>query len=126
MPSGFCLVFRLGVSTTILSGHRYNATVLLAARRITLLMLTVFVASFVALYPYLEPMGFCASSGCPEVSQASHSGTGVFSTGCLIAVLTAVPGLVTLLAFFMRRTVDQHWTTQLYLAPDPDPPRTSS
>ena len=89
-------------------------------------MLAVFVAAFVALYPYLEPMGFCASGGCLEVSQAGHSGTVGFSAGCLIAVLTAVPGGASLLAFFTRRTVDQHWSTQLYISPDPDPPRISS
>lgn len=55
-----------------------------------LVLLTILVAAFVALHPYLDASGLCGSGGCQEASQASHAPhAGFFSAVCVGAVLAA-------------------------------------
>jgi hypothetical protein len=95
-------------------------------RRTTLVVLAFLVTTFVALYPYLGAMEMCDSGECPYAVQSSHAGSGGFSAVCLVAVvaaatlLRAVAGLC-----WSRLSAADLRPAQLYLSPDPPPPRIS-
>ena len=94
-------------------------------RRTCLFALAVLVATFVALYPYLGNMGMCDSGECPYAAQSSShtSSTGLASV-CASAVLSAFPAVLALALLRGRRSpVAFSRPTQLYLSPDPPPPR---
>lgn len=94
-------------------------------RRSLLLFLAVLLAAFVAFYPYLDGMGLCVSGGCPDAQQASSSTTpGGFSGVCLlVAVLGSSAGMIVLTLGRMWPATTGRRLTQLYLPPDPPPPR---
>jgi hypothetical protein len=94
-------------------------------RHTYLFALAVLVATFVALYPYLGNMGKCDSGECPyAVQSSSHASSAGLASVCASAVLSAVPAV---LAFALLRgrhlPVAFSRPTQLYLSPDPPPPR---
>lgn len=84
--------------------------------------MAVFVAVFVALYPYLDLAGYCDDGGCPEVTQISASSApdlpanGVLATPAA-PVSAAVLGALTLLSLVQRRP------DEVLLSPEPPPPR---
>lgn len=82
----------------------------------------VFVAVFVALYPYLDLAGYCDGGGCPEVTQISASAApdlptkGVLTTPAAPAVAAAL-GVLTLLSLVQLRP------DEILLSPESPPPR---
>ena len=105
----------------------YNASILML-RHTYLVAFVVLVAAIVAsYYPYLGVMGMCDPAECPYAAQASShntSSTGLASV-CVSAVLSAFPAVLALALFRGRRlpAADSR-PGQLYLSPDPPPPRT--
>jgi hypothetical protein len=91
-----------------------------------LFALAVLVAAFVALYPYLGNMGMCDSGECPYAAHSSsHTSSSSLALVCVSAVLSAFPAM---LVFALLRgrclpAADSR-PMQLYLSPDPPPPRT--
>jgi hypothetical protein len=105
----------------------YNPRVLLLGHA-HLVALVVLVTAFVALHPYLDKAGLCGFGGCPEASQqSSHAAHTSFSTTCLVAVLAASGArALAFTPFFGRcRATDYPRPTEVYLSPDPPPPRVS-
>ena len=104
---------------------RYNAVVTL--RDGCIFALAVLVATFVALYPYLGNMGMCHSGECPYAAQSSsHTSSAGLASVCVSAVLSAFPAVLALALLRGRRLSaadSRPW--QLYLSPDPPPPRSS-
>lgn len=90
--------------------------------RTPLVALAILVAVFVALYPYLGGADMCDHSECP---YAAHSASGGFSTVCLIAVLAVVPAVRTLAKSQPRGATLVTRPVELFLSPDPPPPRIS-
>lgn len=84
-------------------------------------------AEFVSLYPYLAGMDMCEVGECPYAVLSSHEGTASsVAAACVVAVLMSVTAVISFAAFRKRRfaTADKR-ITQLYLSPDPPPPRFS-
>jgi hypothetical protein len=97
----------------------------MATRRTSLLvLLAILVAAFVALYPYLSAMDMCDSGECPYAVQSSHTASTGLASVCASAVLSTLPALLAFTLFQGRRlpTADKR-PTQLYISPDPPPPR---
>jgi hypothetical protein len=93
-------------------------------RRPLLLFLAVLLAAFVASYPYLDGMGLCVSGGCPDAQQASSTTPGGLSGACLlVAVLGSSVGVAAFTLSRIRPRTAVRRITQLYLTPDPPPPR---
>jgi hypothetical protein len=102
---------------------RYNGA--MTPRHTYLFAVAVVVTAFVALYPYLGNMGMCDSGECPYATQSSSqtSSAGLASV-CVSAVLTAFPAMLAFALLRGHRLAAAHWRPmQLYLAPDPPPPR---
>jgi hypothetical protein len=96
----------------------------LTLHRTHLVVITVLVAAFVALHPYLDEAGLCGFGECPEASQSSPAAHAGFSSACLLAVLVASPAALAFASFFgCRRAADHPLLTEAYLAPEPPPPR---
>ncbi len=109
-----------------LTPYCYNRAAL-NLRRTYLLVIAALVAAFVALYPYLDGMGVCVSGGCPEVSQSSHTATGGLATACMLvaAVLAGTPAVFAFAALRGRPAAASVRPAQLYLSPEPPPPKAS-
>ena len=84
------------------------------------LALALAVLLFAALYPYLEATGSCGDPGCPEFSHAHTPGPSELPPGALVAVLAAVPALAGGVRF---RPASDRRPADVYLSPDPEPPR---
>jgi hypothetical protein len=94
-------------------------------RHTYLLILAALVAAFVALYPYLGNMEMCDFGECPYAAQSSsHTSSAGLASVCVSAVLSAFPAMLAFALFRGRRlpAADSR-PTQLYLSPDPPPPR---
>jgi acyl CoA:acetate/3-ketoacid CoA transferase beta subunit len=94
-------------------------------RQTYLFGLAVLVAAFVALYPFLSNMGMCDSGECPYATQSSsHTSSAALPSVCVSAVLTAFPAMLVFALLRGHRLAAAHWRPmQLYLSPDPPPPR---
>lgn len=94
-------------------------------RRTYLVALAVLVATFVALYPYLEGMDACMVGECPYAAQSSHGGSTGFMATCLSFALAASSAVVLALATSRGRRVIPVGLrpAQTYLSPDPPPPQ---
>lgn len=90
-----------------------------------LVLLTVLVAAFVVLHPYLDASGLCGSGGCQEASQASHAPHAGFSNLCLGAALAASVAVASSFAPSSggRRVADHRRPVQAFFAPATPPPR---
>lgn len=84
------------------------------------LALALMVLLFAALYPYLEATGSCGDPGCPEFSHAHAPAPSELPPGALVAVLAAVPALAGGVRF---RPASDRRPAEVYLCPDPEPPR---
>jgi hypothetical protein len=118
-------VTRLSVCVTPPAAQeRYNAAVTL--RQTYLFALAALVAVFVALYPYLGNMGMCYSAECPYAAHSSsHTSSAGVASACVSAVLSAFPAMLGFaLSRGRRLTAGLSRPMQLYLSPDPPPPRT--
>jgi hypothetical protein len=92
--------------------------------RTTLLVMALLVAAFVVSYPYLGAMEMCDSAECPYAVQSSHAGSGGFSAVCLVAVVAAATLVRAVAGLCWSRLSATHFRhAQLYLSPDPPPPR---
>lgn len=104
----------------------YNVN-MLSKRRTPLVAVAVLVAAFVALYPYPGTMEMCDFGECPYAMQSSSHTSSAGVATCLTAVLATAT--VAGLAFAMlrgRRVLADRYPAQLYLSPDPPPPRSFS
>ncbi len=96
----------------------------LAVPRTYMITLAAIVATFVALYPYLASTGSCETGKCPYAVQSSQGAAGA---GACVAVLAASSAVSFAFAAFRRHrlpAIDRR-PAQLYLSPDPPPPRLS-
>ena len=84
------------------------------------LALALMVLLFAVLYPYLEAAGSCGDPGCPEFSHAHAPAPSELPPGALVAVLAAVPALAGGVRF---RPASDRRPAEVYLCPDPEPPR---
>lgn len=84
------------------------------------LALALMVLLFAALYPYLEATGSCGDPGCPEFSHAHAPAPSEPPPGALVAVLAAVPALA---GGVRSRPASDRRPAEVYLCPDPEPPR---
>ncbi len=102
----------------------YNAATV-SLRYTTLVILVVLVAAFMALYPYLGGMGMCEVGECPYAAQSSsHTSSAGLASVCVSAVLSAFPAVLAFALFQGCRSPAGDWRPmQLYLSPDPPPPR---
>jgi hypothetical protein len=101
----------------------YNAPTV-DLQRTTVVILAVLVAAFVALYPYLGAMEMCDVGECPYAAQSSHTTSAGLASVCVSAVLSVFPALLAFALFRGRRlSAAGKRPTQLYLSPDPPPPR---
>jgi len=84
------------------------------------------VATFVALYPYLGNVGMCDFGECPYVVQSSsHTSAAGLASVCISAVLSAFPAVLAFALLLGRRfPAADSQPAELYLSPDPPPPRT--
>lgn len=83
--------------------------------------LAALVLAFVAFYPYLEATDSCGEPGCPEFSRASLSvelPAGAFAT--VFGTVLVAPALA---GYARRRPVSDRKPADLYLPPEPEPPR---
>lgn len=85
-------------------------------RRLVVALALVVLAAF---YPYAEATGSCGKPGCPEFS---HSPVFTELPGALVAVLAAVPAPALAGGVRLRPASDRK-PVEIYLAPDPEPPR---
>ncbi len=101
----------------------------LTLRRTYLVAFAVLVTVFVALYPYLGPMGDCGDQGeeCPYAMQSSHTTSAGFMATCLSAVLAISSVAVLALGTLYRRCVISNDVRPMgvFLSLDPPPPRLS-
>jgi len=98
---------------------------MLSVRPICLAALAILVAAFVALYPYLEGMDRCMVGECPYAMQSSHGASIGSVAACVSAVLAA--SVVLFFAMLRGRRIFAAYSRpmELYLSPDPPPPRLS-
>jgi hypothetical protein len=96
----------------------------LTVRRTYLGAIAVFVAAFVALYPYLGAMDTCDPGECPYATFTSETAAASLASACVSAVLSVLPAFFAFALFRGRRspTPDSR-PSQVYLSPDPPPPR---
>ena len=94
-------------------------------RSTCLFALAVLMSVFVALYPYLGSMGMCHSGECPyAVQSSSHASSAGLASVCISAVLSAFPAVLAFALLPGRRfPAADSQPAELYLSPDPPPPR---
>jgi hypothetical protein len=85
-----------------------------------MLALALVVLAFAALYRYMDATGFCGDPGCPVFSHAHSAAPAELPTGELVAVLATVPALAGIVRL---RPASDRKPAEIYLAPDPEPPR---
>lgn len=89
--------------------------------RTLLLVLAVLVFAFAGLYPYLDATEACGDPGCPQFVQ-SHTPVSVeLPAGTLGAPLATAA--LALARRVIHRFASDREPAQVYLSPDPDPPR---
>ncbi len=95
--------------------------------RTYMVALAVIVTTFVALYPYLTGMDSCGTGECPYAVQSSHGASVGFGAACVTALLAAFfMAAFASFAFRGRYIMPvEAPPSQLYLSPDPPPPRLS-
>jgi hypothetical protein len=91
-----------------------------ASPRRLMLALALVVLAFASLYPYMDATGSCGDPGCPEFSHSHSAAPAELPTGALVAVLAAVPALA---GSVRLRPASDRKPAEIYLAPDPEPPR---
>ena len=109
------------------SGRLYTPDVMIL-RRTYLISLAIFVAAFVALYPYLGAMEMCDSGECPYAAQSSvqsPTGSAGIAGLCLGAVLAvSSTGILAFGAFYGRRSISNDARPAgIFLSFDPPPPK---
>lgn len=77
--------------------------------------------AFAVCYPYLEATGSCGEPGCPHLSHASSSVE--LPAGAFAASLGTVPATPLPAGRARRRPVSDRKPNDLYLPPEPEPPR---
>ncbi|MEW6638132.1 MAG: hypothetical protein AB1425_15100 [Actinomycetota bacterium] len=83
--------------------------------------LAALVLAFCVLYPYLDGAGSCGEPGCPEFSQAHAP---VFPELAAGAFVVSIAATAPALAGRLRRRLDpERKPAEVYLSPDPEPPR---
>lgn len=83
--------------------------------------LAALVLVFAAFYPYLDATGSCGEPGCPEFSHASLSVE--LPTGAFAALFGTVLVAPVLAGHARRRPASDRKPADLYLPPEPEPPR---
>ncbi|HET7480940.1 MAG TPA: hypothetical protein VFJ72_15655 [Rubrobacteraceae bacterium] len=94
------------------------------ARRPRLFLLAALLAAFIFFLPYLEATGSCGDPGCPQISQAHGPVSGELAAAAIAAILAAAPATPVLAAALIGpRPASDRTPAQVYLSPDPGPPR---
>lgn len=86
-------------------------------RRVQLLVGAGLIAAFAIFFPYLDAAGSCGDSGCSQISQAHGAASAGLASGAMLGLLAVIPAAPVFAALTGRRPV------QIYLSPEPDPPR---
>jgi hypothetical protein len=84
-----------------------------------LLALAALVLTFAVFYPYLDATGSCGEPGCPHFAHAPASAE--LPAGVLVAALVVVPPA--LAGRVLRCFASDRKPAEIYLSPEPDPPR---
>ncbi len=94
------------------------------SRRTYLIAFAILVAVFVALYPSLVTLDH---GECPYVAQSSSMASASLTAACVSAVLATSSAMVLALATFYGRRVaiTQSRPENIFISPDPYPPRLS-
>lgn len=92
----------------------------MSSGRLRFFLLAALVLAFAALYPSLSATGSCGDPGCPHFS---HGPVPVeLPSGTLVASLVALPAVANAQRIGRRLTPDRK-PSEVYLSPDPEPPR---
>ncbi|MGB3633918.1 MAG: hypothetical protein WA982_07750 [Rubrobacteraceae bacterium] len=91
----------------------------------SLILVAVLVALFGALHPALDAAGLCGSGKCPDMVESAPGGHTGFSLSCIAFVISASGVAMFALASISlrRRLSDPSKPHELYLSPEPPPPR---
>lgn len=87
-------------------------------------LLVALVLALAALYPYLEATGSCGESGCPHFSQAHVLASSELPAGMVVALVGAIPAAPAFAGRIRRRFASDRKPVEVYLSPEPEPPRT--
>ena len=103
----------------------YNLTSV-SLRRTHLIALGLLLVLLVALYPQLESMGACEGGGCPPAAQSSQAASASLTVACVGAAVLATASAGAVFSPSLGRLLfaaAEQRPHQLYLAPEPPPPR---
>ncbi|CAN5680996.1 hypothetical protein BH24ACT22_BH24ACT22_16310 [soil metagenome] len=91
----------------------------------SLVLVVILVALFGAFYPVLDAAGLCGSGKCPEMVESSSGGHAGFSLTCIAVFIPGGGGAMFALAAISlrRRSADHSMPHELYLTPEPPPPK---
>lgn len=81
--------------------------------------LVLFFATF---YAYLDASGSCGDPGCPHFSQGHASASAELPAAPLLVAAVALAAPV-LAGRFLGRPAFEHRPEEVYLSPEPEPPR---
>lgn len=85
------------------------------------LVLATLVLVFAVIYPYLDAADLCGDPGCPHFAQGHASPSVELPAGTLGAgAVLLAPAFV---GRFRRRPASERRPEEIYLSPEPDPPR---
>jgi ABC-type dipeptide/oligopeptide/nickel transport system permease component len=84
------------------------------------LIFAALVLGFAAFYPWLEASGICEEADCPQFAQ--HHAHAELPTATLAAASVAIAASGSPRSFGLHPPPDRR-PAQVYLAPDPEPPR---
>ncbi len=107
-----------------MSERLYNP-VALGLHRTFMTALAIFVAAFVALYPYLQNTHSCDAGECPQAMQTHTSSSSCLAAVCVAVTLSASAVAALTLTAFARCLYSSPRPFELRFAPESPPPQTS-
>ena len=110
-------VFRIG-SRTVATGSQ-------GSPRARLLLLAVLVIFFATFYAYLDASGSCGDPGCPHFSQGHASASSELPAAPLLVAALTVAAPTVLAGRALAGPASDRKPTEVYLSPEPEPPRSS-
>lgn len=91
-----------------------------------MIFLGLLLVLLVAFYPQLEAMGACEGGGCPPAAQSSQAASASLTVACVGAAVLATASAGAVFSPSLGRLLfaaAEQRPHQLYLAPEPPPPR---
>ena len=107
--------------TALFGSHTIETVAKIPPRR-RLLLLAVLVLVFATFYAYLDASGYCGDPGCPHFSQGHAPASAELPAAPLLVAAVAVAAPV-LAGRVLGRPAIEEKPEEIYLSPDPDPPR---